>query len=90
MNRFIAFIIKEFRHITRDYRTLIILFLIILFGIPIAQILIFGFVVKSEVKDVNIAVFDKSKDAVTQRITNKLISSGYFLLNKNLCKYCCI
>ena len=79
MNRFIAFIIKEFRHITRDYRTLIILF-----GIPIAQILIFGFVVKSEVKDVNIAVFDKSKDAVTQRITNKLISSGYFLLNKNL------
>ncbi|MEA3504683.1 MAG: ABC transporter permease, partial [Bacteroidota bacterium] len=79
MNRFIAFVIKEFHHITRDYRTLIILF-----GIPIAQILIFGYVVKSEIKDVNIAVFDKSKDVTTLRITNKLISSGYFLLNKNL------
>lgn len=51
---------------------------------PIAQILIFGYVVTNEVKDAKIAVLDLSKDAVTVEITNKLTASGYFLLVKNL------
>lgn len=79
MNRFKSFIIKEFRHIFRDVRTMIILF-----GMPVAQILIFGYVVTNEVKDAKIAVLDYSKDAVTVEITNKLTSSGYFMLVKNL------
>ena len=46
MKRFLGFVKKEFLHIFRDFRTLIILF-----GIPIAQILIFGFVVSTDIRD---------------------------------------
>lgn len=79
MNRFIGFVKKEFHHIFRDYRTMLILF-----GMPIAQILIFGYVVSNEITDVNIAIFDKSKDNITQEITNKITSSGFFILHDNL------
>jgi ABC-2 type transport system permease protein len=79
MNRFIGFIKKEFYHIFRDARTLIIIL-----GIPVSQMLLFGFVVNTEIKDVKIAVYDQSKDYVTTRIINKLISSGYFQLQENL------
>ena len=79
MNRFLGFIRKEFYHIFRDPRTLIIIL-----GIPIAQLLLFGFVVNTEVKDVKLAVYDQSKDEMTTRIINKLTSSGYFKLQENL------
>lgn len=79
MKRFKGFIIKEFYHIFRDTRTLIILF-----GIPVAQILIFGFVISNDIKDVKIAIFDKSKDNITKEISNKLLSSGYFILYDNI------
>ncbi|MCD4747132.1 MAG: ABC transporter permease [Bacteroidales bacterium] len=79
MKRFIGFVKKEFYHIFRDYRTMIILF-----GMPVAQILIFGFVISNEIKNVNIAIYDKSKDYITQEITNKILSSGYFILAENL------
>ena len=79
MKRFLAFVKKEFRHIFRDYRTMIILF-----GLPVAQILIFGYVVTNDLKDIRIAILDYSKDHVTQEMTSKILSSGYFLLEKNL------
>jgi ABC-2 type transport system permease protein len=58
--------------------------MLILFGIPIAQILIFGYVVKNDIEDVKIAVYDQSKDEYTRQLTNKLTSSGYFILNRQL------
>ena len=79
MKRFLAFVNKEFKHILRDYRTLLILF-----GMPIAQILLFGFAITNEIKDAKIAILDFAKDNTTQQISNKILSSGYFLLYKNL------
>lgn len=79
MNRFWGFVKKEFHHIFRDYRTMLILF-----GMPVAQILIFGYVVSNEIKDIRIAVYDKSKDNVTKEITNKIVSSGFFILESNI------
>ena len=79
MKRFFGFVIKEFYHIFRDKRTMLILF-----GMPIAQILLFGFVITNEIKNVKIAVYDKSKDAITQKITQKILSSGYFLFEKEI------
>lgn len=79
MRRFIGFVKKEFYHIFRDYRTLLILF-----GMPIAQILIFGFAITTEIKDAKIAFLDLSKDYITEKISNKIISSGYFILEQNL------
>jgi len=79
MTQLLSFIKKEFFHIFRDVRTMLILF-----GIPVVQLLIFGTVIKSEIRDVKIAVYDQSDDETTQRITNKLLSSGYFILEDML------
>ena len=79
MKQFLGFVKKEFFHIFRDVRTMLVLF-----GIPIAQLLIFGYVVSTDIKDVKIAVCDFSKDDVTRRITDKILSSGYFVLERNL------
>jgi ABC-2 type transport system permease protein len=79
MNRFLNFVWKEFLHIIRDYRTLLILF-----GMPITQVLLFGFAITNEIKDAKIAILDFAKDNNTQEISNKLLSSGYFLLYENL------
>lgn len=79
MKQFRGFLIKEFYHIFRDFRTLLILF-----GMPIAQILLFGFAITNEIRDVKIAILDKSKDNVTMEISEKLLSSGYFILYDNL------
>jgi len=79
MNRFWAFVKKEFLHIFRDYRTMMILF-----AMPVVQILIFGFVITSEIQDASIAVLDKSKDEVTQQLTNKMMASGYFKVERYL------
>jgi ABC-2 type transport system permease protein len=82
MKRFIGFVIKEFYHIFRDYRTLLILF-----GIPAVQLLLFGYVITNEIKDARIAIYDASKDEVTRKISEKILSSGYFILGKNLTNY---
>lgn len=79
MKQFLGFLIKEFYHIFRDFRTLLILF-----GMPVAQIMLFGFAITNEVKDVKIAILDESKDAVTREISDKMLSSGYFIVYDNL------
>ena len=79
MKRFLAFVKKEFRHIFRDYRTMLMLF-----AMPIAQILIFGYVISNDIKNAKIGILDHSKDAVTREITQKLLASGYFLANAEL------
>jgi len=79
MKRFTGFVIKEFYHIIRDYRTLLILF-----GMPAVQLLLFGFVLTNEIKDAKVAIYDPSHDVVTRQISDKILSSGYFLLKQNL------
>lgn len=70
-----AFIKKEFFHIFRDYRSMVILF-----GMPLVQVLLFGFAITTDIKDAKIAILDESKDVVTREITQELTSSNYFLL----------
>jgi ABC-2 type transport system permease protein len=74
-----GFIIKEFFHIFRDVRTMIILF-----GMPLVQILLFGFAITNEINNARIAILDQSGDEVTREITSKIVASGYFILDKNL------
>ena len=58
MKQFKGFVIKEFYHIFRDYRSLIIMF-----GIPIAQTLIFGFALNLDIRNADIAIIDFAKQA---------------------------
>lgn len=77
MKRFIGFVKKEFYHIFRDKRSLFILF-----GMPIAQILLFGFAITNEINNVDIAILDHSKDATTEEIINKIAASEYFSIKQ--------
>ncbi|MEK6479079.1 ABC transporter permease [Catalinimonas sp. 4WD22] len=79
MKRFLSFVKKEFYHIFRDGRTLTILF-----GMPIIQIILFGFSITNEIRNADIAILDKSKDSATRQITDKLLASGYFRLSSIL------
>jgi ABC-2 type transport system permease protein len=78
MKLFLAFITKEFKHILRDTRTLIILF-----GMPIVQIILFGFALTNEVKDSRIGILDYSKDQASQQIIQELDASRYFDVEAN-------
>jgi ABC-2 type transport system permease protein len=79
MKQFISFIKKEFYHIFRDKRTVMILLVA-----PVAQIILFGFAITNEVKNVRMAVFAPSKDASTQQIIARLDASEYFILVEEL------
>ncbi|MEQ9592807.1 MAG: ABC transporter permease [Cyclobacteriaceae bacterium] len=79
MKQFLYFIRKEFYHLLRDRRTLFILF-----GMPITQILIFGFALTNEVKNSAIAILDNSKDEATAAIIHQLEASQYFDILVNI------
>ncbi|MGK7650574.1 ABC transporter permease [Capnocytophaga sp. G1920] len=82
MKQLIAFIRKEFYHVFRDRRTLLILF-----GMPIAQIILFGQALSSEVKNIGIAVLDEANNTYSQQITHRLQASPYFKLKDPLFRY---
>lgn len=82
MKQFFFFIRKEFYHLLRDRRTLFILF-----GMPIVQIVIFGFALTNEVKNSQIAILDNSKDAATRAIIHELEASRYFDIYDNINTY---
>lgn len=73
MKQFSTFLRKEFAHVLRDRKTLLILF-----GMPVVQILIFGFALTNEVTNANIVVVDQSNDNTSRRLTDRLEASRYF------------
>jgi ABC-2 type transport system permease protein len=79
MKQLLTFIRKEFLHVFRDRKTLLMLF-----GLPIAQIVLFGFALSTEIKNSRIAVIDYSKDAVTEQLISKISSSNYFDIQRSL------
>ena len=74
MKQFIAFVRKEFFHIFRDRRTMLILL-----GMPVVQIILFGFAISTEVKNVRVAVLDPNNDVMTRHIVDRINASEYFI-----------
>lgn len=77
MKQFLAFVRKEFYHVFRDPKTLLLLF-----GMPIAQIILFGFALTNEIKNSNIVVCDYANDAASHRIIDELEASKNFEIQK--------
>ena len=73
MGAFWMFVHKEFLHIFRDRRTLLVLF-----GMPVALITLFGFALTNEIKNADVAVLDFDKGPRARDVQNRLFSSGYF------------
>lgn len=79
MKQFLTFVKKEFRHVFRDRKTLLMLF-----GLPIVQIVLFGFALTNEIKNTKIIVCDYAKDIASQRITQKLEASTNFEIERSV------
>ena len=79
MKQFWAFIKKETRHIFRDTRTMIILF-----GMPVVMMLLFGFAITTDVKDVRTVVVTTNYDHQTQRLVDRLNASEYFIVSQRV------
>ena len=73
MKEFFAFVRKEFLHIFRDTRTLLVLI-----GLPTALIVLFGFAISTEIRNVNVGLFSKSPDVFLSRLMEKIDQSAYF------------
>lgn len=79
MKQFRSFVKKEFCHIFRDKRTMLILLVM-----PVVQLVIFGFAINTEVKNARMAVFDPSNDEVTRRIVELFEANAYFTVAEEL------
>jgi ABC-2 type transport system permease protein len=77
MHQLFIFIKKEFKHVFRDNKTLLMLF-----GLPIAQIVLFGFALTNEIKNSNIVICDYAQDISSHEISDKISHSRNFEIKK--------
>lgn len=79
MKQFLSFVRKEFYHTFRDSKTLLMLF-----GMPIVLIILFGFAVTNEIKNAKIVICDYAKDDASRKIIDKLSINTTFKVNETL------
>lgn len=82
MKSFKGFVVKEFKQIYRDKRTIVVLF-----GMPIIMLLLFGFAIRNEVTNVEIGILDASKDSFTKELIQKIEASDAFQVTSYLNSY---
>ena len=75
MNQFISFVIKETKHIVRDRRTMLILF-----GVPVVMMLIFGFAITTDVRNVKVSVVTAVMNPRIQQVVQRIDASEYFVV----------
>ena len=73
IDQFLAFTRKEFFHILRDRKTLLVLVVL-----PISQLLIFGFALNSSLTEMPTAVLDMSNDRMSRQIVSEIDASSTF------------
>ena len=73
MNALVGLLRKEARHIVRDRRTLAVLILL-----PVVQVVLFGYAIRTDVRDVRLAIVDPTPDATTLAVRARLASTETF------------
>ncbi len=73
MTQFLSFVHKEFIHILRDVRTMLILLVM-----PVVMILLFGFAINTEVRNANVGIMAPQQDPIVRSIAQRLDASQYF------------
>jgi ABC-2 type transport system permease protein len=73
MKQFLSFVKKEFIHIWRDKRTILIVI-----GLPVMQMILFGFAISTEIRNVRFGVFNLKKDAVSLKLEEAFRNNNYF------------
>jgi ABC-2 type transport system permease protein len=73
MKQFLSFVRKEFMHIWRDKRTILVVI-----GLPVIQMVLFGFAISTELKNVRFGVFNPSKDGASMKLIEHFTNNHYF------------
>ena len=79
MNQFISFVIKETKHIVRDRRIMLILF-----GVPVVMMLIFGFAITTDVRNVKVTVVTAVMNPRIQQVVQRIDASEYFVVTQTV------
>ena len=79
MNQFISFVIKETKHIVRDRRTMLILF-----GMPVVMMLIFGFAITTDICNVKVTVVTAVMNPRIQQVVQRIDVSEYFVVTQTV------
>ncbi len=79
MRQFFLFVRKEFLHVFRDWKTLLVLM-----GLPLVQIALFGFALTNEVKGSKIVVIDYAHDAASARLIDRIAANAYFDIERSM------
>ena len=77
MKQFLSLVIKEAKHIVRDKRTMLMLF-----GMPIVLMLLFGFAITNDVKNVRTVIVMSRANYATQQAVDRLSASAYFTVTR--------
>ncbi len=77
MKQFLSLVIKEAKHIVRDKRTMLMLF-----GMPIVLMLLFGFAITNDVKNVRTVIVTSQTNYATQQAVDRLSASAYFTVTR--------
>ncbi|NUO80521.1 ABC transporter permease [candidate division KSB1 bacterium] len=75
-SRVLPIIRKEFIHIRRDFRTLMIIFIM-----PVVQLLMFGYAINMEIQNIDLAVLDHSQSPASAELVRAFQGSRFFTVN---------
>jgi len=73
MKALLGLLRKEVYHILRDRRTLVVIV-----ALPVLQVIIFGYAIRTDVDHVRLAIVDPAPDAVTLALRARFPAAGVF------------
>lgn len=71
--KIVVLAVKETKHILRDPRSLGLIFLL-----PVVMILLYGYAVNLDLKNIPVSVVDHDRSPLSRLIVEKMLNSGYF------------
>ncbi len=77
--RIIAIVQKEFLHIIRDPRSLVIVFLL-----PVIMVLLYGYAITFDIKEIRLGILDEDRTQASRQLIQRLTSSNYFKITEEL------
>ncbi len=81
----IGLIKKEFTQLFRDIRMRIVLF-----APPILMLILFGYAINTDIKNVRMVVYDEDRTTESREFIEKFTGSGYFYVIRDLHKILCL
>lgn len=70
---------KEFLHVIRDRRTLMMIIMV-----PLVQLLIYGYAINMDVKHLATVVYDEDQTYLSRRLIQSFVQSAYFDIKENV------